>query len=738
METSKDVDVISYLEEKFPELDPDDGFKYPCRYLIDSSHLPVFADAIHTLLEFGMNILFFPDVEGITIKNCNIARTAAGEVSFNTEFFGAVRTYEWPERCPCASVLVRDVFMLLKKIGNHKNVEHLILDMEPLADGMIGRITYRTDAETTIIMKTCEIYANSLPKQEVPPEVTSLLNIAGREFRNVMVACGKGKEIGLYISQYGAVAHTICSRAMRAKASHSVIHIKDLVNAMVMKEETFVEVDVKDLLLLAQFAAANDEVMKIYFTDTEEPLFVVVDMSGLCSITFVLSTGAVDSVMVKNFVGQMIPSLYHDGYSSSIRLITQLPIADNNVDVVQIDTDGLNDDQIMDHRVLGVIPKPLPTQPQVNRAYEELTGLSLNAWNIHGEVTQPQLVIDENPKEVINIDVDKNIVSQVVEEIVIDEQEHHHVIEQNDVTQEIFYDNIDDGRRLVLELNETHHDVVQDEYYENQTTDVIKEVTTQSDVVHDGRTDKDVENHYTVLDNNSVEGEVNAHLDVVFGNGITDQPSNIVHENPISQKRTQSQFSIRRSLKLKSQRDCILDFLDRPVDQIDVRTEQVLRENTEVKVGGITAPAEIPGVSDDITMEHTSSNSNLNNSLYDSVHDVSGPTTSQEDAITSISHDTNSLRERQSVHEESKPYRHTLFEDIPVTDPSECTEEAFLLQKESEFVRPGHDRIPTRMEGGALVSGEEPEIVHFVNLRPRHFWEEAFAVRPVNTDDYDD
>lgn len=49
--------------------------------------------------------------------------------------------------------------------------------------------------------------------------------------------------------------------------------------------------------------------MKFYFTATEEPLFVVVDLNNLCSITFILSTGMVEAATTKSVIYQMIPSI---------------------------------------------------------------------------------------------------------------------------------------------------------------------------------------------------------------------------------------------------------------------------------------------------------------------------------------------------------------------------------------------------------------------------------------------
>ncbi|CAD5221608.1 unnamed protein product [Bursaphelenchus xylophilus] len=720
MNFTEDVDVISYLEEKFPDLDPEEGLKYPCRYLIDSSHIPVFTEALHTLMEFGLSLLFFPDINGITIKNCNISRTASGHVFFSTEFFGAVRTYEWPATVPCASISVRDIALMLKKMDKHRNIEYFVLDLEPLADGLVVRITYRNGIDTELVLKTREIYANSLPRDERPESVTSVMNVLGREFRNVLTTLGKLKEVGIYVSLFGVVLHTICSRSLRSRSKKSAVQMRDLINATLMVEESFIEVDVKDLLMLSKFAASNDEIMKFYFTQSEAPLFVVVDMSGLCSISFVLSTGMVDPVMTRNVIRQMIPSLREDGHVTSIRLFNVSDVNNTgNRTVIDFDKDQMDEDEYMDRMVLGISrSKALPRQDRGNVA-DELHNMSLNAWNNdQAQAPVTQRPPENHPARDEVLGAEENMEENVmgVNDVIYEEQTRSHPATRKK------------SQGVVKSAEKRNVTLTEEEPPRIITSPRIENMAeNQSDVNVCDQIDVNGNNQRLDTSARPVSSRnqnYNANRDdpksvEMINEEVLDEVTGLIpFENFGNENIAQNETECIDGQAHGQVNDIGLEFRD-PCD-IEICTQQPMRAERQFDMGVIlgTAP---PFVFEED--EHYNQSGDFRQQ----------PTSSMDSSVNEISRSqSGEFNERSNVH--TKLYRNTIFETVNPTNPSECTREAFLYQKSANYCNPGKDRVPTRFDGGGHVSGDEPEILHFINLKPASFWTSTFSIRPLEND----
>jgi hypothetical protein len=124
----------------------------------------IFIGAVQTLFKFGDGILLFPTRDGLTIKAFNITKTAAGEFRFVIDFFGAIKTNDWPREKPCCRVMIKHFMSVLKKIETNKHLDNFVLDMDPNAEKLVIRVFLKNGINKLYRLPFTDILANSLPR----------------------------------------------------------------------------------------------------------------------------------------------------------------------------------------------------------------------------------------------------------------------------------------------------------------------------------------------------------------------------------------------------------------------------------------------------------------------------------------------------------------------------------------------------------------------------------------------
>ncbi|KAI6221918.1 hypothetical protein M3Y99_01523800 [Aphelenchoides fujianensis] len=86
-------------------------------FYIDKPHLKIMDKAVSSLRRLGDDLMFFPSLQGLTVRACNMTRTAAGSIFFEDTFFGEVINPHQPDRhqAACCRVRTRNFLSVMKR-----------------------------------------------------------------------------------------------------------------------------------------------------------------------------------------------------------------------------------------------------------------------------------------------------------------------------------------------------------------------------------------------------------------------------------------------------------------------------------------------------------------------------------------------------------------------------------------------------------------------------------------------
>lgn len=125
--------------------------------------------------------MLFPSREGLTIKACNLTRTAAGHFTFCVEFFGAIHTFEFPSNKPCVRILTKSILIILKKIEIAKKLSYFILDIDSDAEVIAMRVFLRNGVNRIYQISLMDVLANSLPRIVTRDNTQSVIVLMARQ-----------------------------------------------------------------------------------------------------------------------------------------------------------------------------------------------------------------------------------------------------------------------------------------------------------------------------------------------------------------------------------------------------------------------------------------------------------------------------------------------------------------------------------------------------------------------------
>lgn len=116
------------------------------------------------MAKFADNILFFPHLDGLTIRACNLPKTAGATLNFKLDFFGAVHTFVFPKDKPCVRAFLKPLLIALKKTEASKQLDHFIIDMDSNSEAIVIRVTLRNGIKKLYKLPVSDVHVGSLPR----------------------------------------------------------------------------------------------------------------------------------------------------------------------------------------------------------------------------------------------------------------------------------------------------------------------------------------------------------------------------------------------------------------------------------------------------------------------------------------------------------------------------------------------------------------------------------------------
>jgi len=135
----------------------------------------------------------------LTIRACNLPKTAGATLNFKLDFFGAIRTFVFPKDKPCVRTFLKPLLIALKKNEASKQLEHFVIDMDPNAEAIILRVSLRNGIKKLYKLPVSDVHSSSLPRMIERKSDRNVLSMEARQLLDALETAGNdSREVFLY------------------------------------------------------------------------------------------------------------------------------------------------------------------------------------------------------------------------------------------------------------------------------------------------------------------------------------------------------------------------------------------------------------------------------------------------------------------------------------------------------------------------------------------------------------
>ncbi|KAI6230632.1 hypothetical protein M3Y99_01042800 [Aphelenchoides fujianensis] len=273
---------------------------------------PIMDKAISSLRRLGDDLMFFPSMQGLCVRACNMTRTAAGSVFFEATFFGEVTNPHQPERDqrPCCRLRMREFLAAMKRDNAHATLKFFKLYLDTEAEEVAIEVE-RTDAVHKVThLRQLDVLQNTVPRLVQRQPHLSRFVADARTLLRVIRAFGPDTvDIGLYASNDHILFFNLpINYAQNKKRVRSCIPLLNTNECRIERPALF-QFSSKVILGVCGLGVDQNCEVEMCFDRARNPLFVVVDVPGICECIFTLSTTPLPHVDSEQLIHQIRPDI---------------------------------------------------------------------------------------------------------------------------------------------------------------------------------------------------------------------------------------------------------------------------------------------------------------------------------------------------------------------------------------------------------------------------------------------
>ncbi|KAI6222306.1 hypothetical protein M3Y99_01514500 [Aphelenchoides fujianensis] len=268
--------------------------------------------AISSLRRLGDDLMFFPSMRGLSVMACNMTRTAAGSIFFEDTFFGEVNNPHQPDRDQpaCCRLRTRLFLSIMKREHSYATLHFFKLYLNTEAEEMAIEVE-RTDAVHKVThLRQLDVLQNTVPRLVQREPHLSRFVVEARTLLRVIRAFGPDTvDIGLYATNDHILFFNIpINYGQNKKRVRSCIPLLNTSECRIERPALF-QFSSKVILGVCGLGVDQNCDVEMCFDRARNPLFVVVDVPGICECTFTLSTTPLPHVDSEQLIHQIRPDI---------------------------------------------------------------------------------------------------------------------------------------------------------------------------------------------------------------------------------------------------------------------------------------------------------------------------------------------------------------------------------------------------------------------------------------------